>query len=55
MLHISDGSAATRLDASVYPVKRDGRVSDVSARYEHAEGIRIFRADAERVGIEIEE
>lgn len=49
VLHVEDGSAATRLDASVYPVG-----SDVSARYEHPAGIVLTRADANRLGIEIE-
>jgi hypothetical protein len=49
-LHASDGLPATRLDASVYPVG-----SQLSARYEHAEGIVLERADADRHGIEIEE
>ena len=48
VLH-ADGSAATRLDASVYPVG-----SDVSARYEHPAGIVLTRADADRLGLEIE-
>ena len=48
VLHI-DGAAATRLDASVYPVG-----SDVSARYEHPAGIVLTRADADKLGIEIE-
>lgn len=48
VLHI-DGAAATRLDASVYPIG-----SDVSARYEHPAGIVLSRTDAERLGIEIE-
>lgn len=49
VLHVADGAAATRLDASVYPVG-----SDVSARYEHASGIVLTRADADKLGIEIE-
>lgn len=50
VLHVEDGAAATRLDASVYPVN-----SDLSARYEHAAGIVLTRADALRIGIKIEE
>lgn len=50
VMHVEDGASATRLDASVYPVG-----SDLSARYEHPAGIVITRADAERLGIEIEE
>lgn len=49
VLHVEDGSAATRLDASVYPVG-----SDVSARYEHPAGIVLTRDDATKLGIEIE-
>jgi hypothetical protein len=49
VLHIEDGAAATRLDASVYPVG-----SDQSARYEHPEGIVLTREDAAKLGMEIE-
>ncbi len=49
VLHVADGAAATRLDASVYPVG-----SDVSARYEHPDGIVLTRDDAAKLGIEIE-
>lgn len=49
VLHVEDGAAATRLDAGVYPVG-----SDVSARYEHPAGIVLSRADADKLGIEIE-
>jgi hypothetical protein len=49
VLHIADGEAATRLDASVYPVG-----SELSARYEHPEGIVLSEADAATLGIEIE-
>lgn len=49
ILHVEDGAAATRLDASVYPIG-----SALSARYEHAEGIVLRRADAENLGVEIE-
>ena len=49
VLHVADGAAATRLDASVYPIG-----AQVSARYEHPEGIVITRDDAARLGIEIE-
>lgn len=44
-----DGSVATRLDANVYPVG-----SKVSARYEHPQGITLTRADAQKLGIELE-
>lgn len=45
-----NGEACTRLDANVYPVG-----SQLSARYEHAEGIVISAADAAKIGIKIEE
>lgn len=44
-----DGSAATRLDASVYPVG-----STFSARYEHPGGITLRAADAQRIGLSVE-
>jgi len=50
VLHVEDGSPATNLDASVYPIG-----SRLSARYEHASGIILARAVAEYIGIEIEE
>lgn len=50
VLHVEDGLVATRLDASVYPAG-----SEFSARYEHAEGIVLSRADANKLKIEIEE
>lgn len=66
IFHESDGCPATRLDASVYPLisiedydeEADGEVvrvhsSDFSARNEHAQGITLSRADADRLGIEI--
>ena len=46
----TDGSTATRVDANVYPVG-----SNLSARYEHAEGIELTVADAEKIGLMIEE
>ena len=46
----ADGSTATRIDANVYPVG-----SNLSARYEHAEGIELAVADAEKIGLMIEE
>lgn len=49
VLHVEDGSNATRLDASVYPIG-----SDLSARHEHAAGIIISQGDAARLGIDIE-
>lgn len=45
-----DGSAATRIDANVYPVG-----SSTSARYEHPDGIELTVADAEKIGLMIEE
>jgi len=48
VLH-ADGSAATRMDCSVYPIG-----SDVSARYEHPAGITISQDDAKRIGLDIE-
>lgn len=48
ILHES-GEMVTRIDANVYPVG-----SDLSARYEHPEGIVLTIADAEKLGIEVE-
>ena len=45
----NDGSVATRIDANVYPVR-----SNLSARYEHPNGIVLTVADAEKLGIEKE-
>jgi hypothetical protein len=47
----NDGEAATRMDCSLYAVDSDG---SQSVRYEHPEGIIITRADAEKIGLEIE-
>lgn len=44
-----DGESATRVDANIYPIG-----SSRSARYEHPEGITISKADADRIGVEIE-
>jgi hypothetical protein len=41
-----DGTAATRIDVNVYPIG-----SDLSARYEHPEGIVLTVADAVKTGI----
>lgn len=49
VLHSEDGEAATRLDASVYPIG-----SEQSARYEHASGIVLSKDDAAKIGLEIE-
>lgn len=46
---MADGSAATRMDCSVYPIG-----SEVSARYEHPAGITISADDAKRIGLDIE-
>jgi hypothetical protein len=45
----NNGSVAKRIDADVYPVG-----SDLSARYEHPEGIVLTIADAEKLGIGVE-
>lgn len=45
------GETATRMDCSLYTVDSDG---SKSVRYEHPEGIVITRADAEKIGLEIE-
>lgn len=51
VLYREDGVAVTRLDVDgVYPVD-----SDLGTRYEHAGGIVLTRADAERIGLEIGE
>ncbi len=53
ILHVEDGAAVTRFDDSMpvaYPVD-----SNVSALYEHPEGIVLTLEDAERLGIEIED
>ena len=44
----NDGSAATKINASVYPVG-----SEFSARYEHADGITLTADDVEKLKIEI--
>lgn len=46
----ADGSTATRIDANVYPVG-----SNLSARHEHPNGIELTVADAEKIGLSIEE
>jgi len=50
ILTVSDGEPVTRIDANVYPVD-----SALSARYEHPAGITLTRADAGKIGIEIEQ
>ncbi len=52
VLHVEDGEVATRMDCSLYAVGSDG---SKSVRYEHQEGIVISRADAEKIGLEIEQ
>ena len=49
VLHFEDGSEVTRIDANVYPVG-----SELSARYEHPEGIVLTVADAKKIGIQSE-
>lgn len=52
VLHAEDGADATIMDCrGVYPVGSDG---SQSVRYEHADGIVISRADANRIGLRIE-
>lgn len=50
VLYVESGEVVTRIDANVYPVG-----SELSARYEHAEGIALSRDDAEKIGLEIEQ
>lgn len=50
VLYTEDGVAVTSLDANVYPVG-----SNLSARYEHVDGIVLSREDADQLGIEIED
>ncbi len=59
VMHVEDGSPATRLDASVYPVQYLGenactRTGDLSARYEHPNGITLTPEDAACLDLEIE-
>lgn len=51
VLHVEDGAAATRMDCSLYTVDSGG---SKSVCYEHPEGLVISRADAEKIGLEIE-
>ena len=44
----NDGSAATKIDANVYPVG-----SNFSTRFEHADGIVLTMSDVEKLKIEI--
>jgi hypothetical protein len=51
VLHVSTGEPVTRMDVDqVYPVG-----SPLSVKYEHPQGLVLRRADAERMGLEIEE
>lgn len=50
VLYVESGEVVTRIDANVYPVG-----SELSARYEHAEGVVLSRDDAEKIGLEIEQ
>jgi hypothetical protein len=45
-----DGAAVTRIDANIYPVG-----SSLSARYEHPAGIVITVADAQQIGLSLED
>jgi hypothetical protein len=49
ILYVDDGFPVTRLDANVYPVD-----SNLSARYEHPEGIVLSREDVFKLRIDIE-
>ena len=49
VLYVADGSAVTRIDATIYPVG-----SGLSARHEHATGIVLHNDDAALIGLEIE-
>lgn len=49
ILFVEDGSPVNRLDADAYPVN-----SDLSVRYDHAEGIVLTQEDARKIGIDIE-
>ena len=46
ILYSADGSAVCRLDEDVYPIG-----SELSARYEHPEGIVLSVSDAKAIGI----
>lgn len=49
VLHVESGEAATRLDADVYPIG-----ADLSARYEHPQGIVLSCEDARTIGLRID-
>lgn len=49
ILYADTGEAVTRIEANIYPVG-----SNLSAAYEHPEGIVLSVADAERIGIRSE-
>jgi len=50
ILYVGDGELVTKLDEDVYPVG-----SDLSARYEHPEGIVLTVKDAKFIGIPSED
>lgn len=50
VLVAADGAVVTYMDAYVFPVN-----SVFSAHYEHPNGIVLTRADADAIGLEIEE
>jgi len=49
VLHVTDGSRVTRIDADVWPLD-----NKFGTRYEHPEGIIISRADAKLIGLYVE-
>lgn len=49
ILFVEDGCPVTRLDADAYPIN-----SDLSVRYDHAEGIVLTLEEARTIGIDIE-
>ena len=51
VLYSTDGSSVTKIDGAttIYPVN-----SSLSAAYEHANGIQLSIADAQKLGLEIE-
>jgi hypothetical protein len=49
IFYVQDGDVVTKLDANVYPVN-----SDLSAKYEHPEGIILSKTDAKNLKIKLE-
>lgn len=49
IFYAEDGEAVVSLDENIYPVG-----SDVSARYEHPEGLELTIEDAKKIGIPCE-